>query len=517
MKNQFTLDFAQHPEIPPIPLAKSIVTQMGYRIKNQWRSGLVAEKAQQDSKSDLLYISIEGQILKAEIQSAHSGSADLLELESKLSQSMGKTAESDEGDLIDEEVEIPHTENARDKRDWSFTIPWSKIPFTLSICGLQLIYFTIFFIVAHVQERTLTDLAFNSSAATYYSFVNWEFSRLLLFWLPHFDWIHLLTSIIGFFGLGMILERRLGSALTAFVFFLTGLVGVNVHMVLGQNGIPIMGGSGHVIALLSAVSVYNLVSVYDLLNYRNKNKLTYVFGIFAIPAFIYSVFFQQEYFSVEYFITMCIAGHLIGGLFAYFKSLSDSQYKWLSAAIQTAIIIIAVVITSDRVEYKPIPGTMVDQMIIEKTEETMSEMQTQPPDRKRFDPAVLGKDYEAFKVEMTSIYSMMHMASISDRKISLSRSYRKNLEDKSIYYWKEAHQALGNQLNKDINDLYFEQCKRLQALCKTQLSKCEYIHTCLQSNKMPNENMLEHFDIELSKNIEQVNEIEAVIFQLENL
>lgn len=122
----------------------------------------------------------------------------------------------------------------------------NKIPFTLSICFINIIIFAVMMIIGKRDE--FIQLFGNSQ---YYILEYKEFYRLFSCMFIHADIFHIIENMISLYIFGGMTERFYGSFDTALVYFFSGAVGSLISFAFG-TGISV-GASGAIFGLIACI------------------------------------------------------------------------------------------------------------------------------------------------------------------------------------------------------------------------------------------------------------------------
>ncbi len=171
----------------------------------------------------------------------------------------------------------------------------NKIPFTLSICFINIIIFAIMMIMGKREE--FIQLFGNSQ---YYILEYKEFYRLFSSMFIHADVFHIIENMISLYIFGGMTERFYGSFDTGLIYFFSGAVGSLISFAFG-NGISV-GASGAIFGLIACILYTSKV---------NKNSVE---GINYATMLIIVILNISSGFMISEVDNFCHIGGFLSGL-----------------------------------------------------------------------------------------------------------------------------------------------------------------------------------------------------------
>ena len=122
-----------------------------------------------------------------------------------------------------------------------------NIPFTMSMIIVNV---AIFIVMMLLGQRTQFIELFGDSK--YYIFNDNEYYRLITSMFIHSDISHILSNVIGLYVFGSIAERFYGSKNTVIVYFISGICGSILSVLLGDAMFSV-GASGGIFGLMACL------------------------------------------------------------------------------------------------------------------------------------------------------------------------------------------------------------------------------------------------------------------------
>ncbi len=148
----------------------------------------------------------------------------------------------------------------------------------------SVIFFVAFYVISESQLRELYDWGANNHLAV----LNFgEFHRLVSAMFLHGDPLHIVFNMYGLYMIGQTIERFFGHARFAIIYFLGGLSGSILSVVLNGPLDRSVGASGAVFALFGALMVflYKHKKLFGEMGRQQLRQLVLIAGINLLYGF----------------------------------------------------------------------------------------------------------------------------------------------------------------------------------------------------------------------------------------
>jgi rhomboid protease GluP len=148
-----------------------------------------------------------------------------------------------------------------------------------------------------------------------------EWWRLLSANFLHFDWLHLITNMLGLYFIGRFVEKTIGSMRYLVIYFMSGLLSMLFFTILtinfGEREQILVGASAAIMGLVGAIAAIFLRDWDKTKSRKDAQRLNFIFLIIIIQfTFDFSIQFASAPTTPQVSILSHALGLVIGFLFS---------------------------------------------------------------------------------------------------------------------------------------------------------------------------------------------------------
>jgi rhomboid protease GluP len=148
-----------------------------------------------------------------------------------------------------------------------------------------------------------------------------EWWRLLSANFLHFDWLYLITNMLGLYFIGRFVEKTIGSMRYLVIYFMSGLLSMLFFTILtinfGEREQILVGASAAIMGLVGAIAAIFLRDWDKTKSRKDAQRLNFIFLIIIIQfTFDFSIQFASAPTTPQVSILSHALGLVIGFLFS---------------------------------------------------------------------------------------------------------------------------------------------------------------------------------------------------------